>query len=145
MWNGVPRLKEAGPQRSCSKKLHVRHKSNQEISIEVYLYLLNRIDRDYTVKVADFGLTRDIYQKDYYRQNSRKQVPVKWMAPESLLDHISSEKTDVVWALIRIWITSLFMLHYPASYHVVVIWSDVLGGVQSRPSALSNNRELRGS
>ena len=54
------------------------------------------MDRDHTVKVADFGLTRDIYQKDYYRQSSRGQVPVKWMAPESLLDHISSEKSDMV-------------------------------------------------
>ena len=55
------------------------------------------MDRNNTVKVADFGLTRDVYQKDYYRQNSRGQVPVKWMAPESLLDHISNEKTDVVY------------------------------------------------
>ena len=57
------------------------------------------MDRDHTVKVADFGLTRDIYQKDYYRQSSRGQVPVKWMAPESLLDHISSEKSDVVYMI----------------------------------------------
>ena len=48
------------------------------------------------MKVADFGLTRDIYQRDYYRQSSRCQIPVKWMAPESLVDHISNEKTDVV-------------------------------------------------
>ena len=60
------------------------------------------MDRDHTVKVADFGLTRDIYQKDYYRQSSRGQVPVKWMAPESLLDHISSEKSDMVWHHIRL-------------------------------------------
>lgn len=55
-----------------------------------------RIDRDFSVKVADFGLTRDIYQKDYYRQSSKRQVPVKWMSPESLVDRISNEKTDVV-------------------------------------------------
>ena len=60
-----------------------------------FVYFL-RIDRDHSVKVADFGLTRDIYQKDYYRQNSRGQIPVKWMAPESLVDHISNEKTDMV-------------------------------------------------
>ena len=55
-----------------------------------------RIDRDQSVKVADFGLTRDIYQKDYYRLTSRGQLPVKWMAPEGLVDRISNEKTDVV-------------------------------------------------
>lgn len=51
------------------------------------------------MKVADFGLTRDIYQKDYYRQSSKRQVPVKWMSLESLVDRISNEKTDVVCTL----------------------------------------------
>ena len=50
------------------------------------------------VKVADFGLTRDIYQTDYYRQSQQARVPVKWMSPESLHDKISNEKTDVVGA-----------------------------------------------
>lgn len=48
------------------------------------------------VKVADFGLTRDIYGTDYYRMHNRGRFPVKWMAPESLHDRISNEKTDVV-------------------------------------------------
>ena len=48
------------------------------------------------MKVADFGLTREIYQQDYYRQQSKGQVPVKWMSPESLVDRLSNEKTDVV-------------------------------------------------
>ena len=55
-----------------------------------------RVDRDLTVKVADFGLARVIYQTDYYRQHQQTKVPVKWMAPESLHDMISTEKSDVV-------------------------------------------------
>ena len=55
-----------------------------------------RVDTNMSVKVADFGLTRDIYQTNYYRQQHTGHVPVKWMAPESLYDKISSEKTDVV-------------------------------------------------
>ncbi len=55
-----------------------------------------RVDENMGIKVADFGLTRDIYQTDYYRQNHRSRVPIKWMAPESLYDRISNEKTDVV-------------------------------------------------
>ena len=54
------------------------------------------MDKDLRVKVADFGLTRDIYETDYYRQHHRTMIPVKWMAPESLIDRISNEKTDVV-------------------------------------------------
>lgn len=57
---------------------------------------VHRVDSDLSVRVGDFGLARDIYQDDYYRQNSRIKIPVKWMAPESLHDGISNEKTDVV-------------------------------------------------
>jgi len=46
--------------------------------------------------VADFGLTRDIYATEYYRANDHTRLPVKWMSPESLLDHFFDGKTDVV-------------------------------------------------
>lgn len=49
-----------------------------------------------SVKVADFGLTRDIYMIDYYKQARLGRVPVKWMAPESLFDRVYNHKTDVV-------------------------------------------------
>lgn len=49
------------------------------------------------VKVADFGLSRDIYESDYYSSDDRKaKLPVKWMALESLEKGIYSTKTDVV-------------------------------------------------
>ena len=46
--------------------------------------------------MADFGLTREIYEQDYYRQSSQGQLPIKWMSPESLAYRMSNEKTDVV-------------------------------------------------
>ena len=54
------------------------------------------MDESLNIKVADFGLARDVYMTDYYRQQSTGKVPVKWMAPEALNDKISNEKTDVV-------------------------------------------------
>ena len=50
------------------------------------------------IKVADFGLTEEVYTTNYFRQEEGDSVklPVKWMAMESLLDGIFSEKTDVV-------------------------------------------------
>ncbi len=57
---------------------------------------LCRVDRNVSIKVADFGLTRDIYETDYYIQRFNAKVPVKWMSPESLHDRISNEATDVV-------------------------------------------------
>ena len=62
-----------------------------------------RIDARFVIKVADFGLSEDIYARNYFRQGkqgeyeeSSVKVPIKWMAVESLNDGIFSEKTDVV-------------------------------------------------
>ena len=49
-----------------------------------------------TVLVGDFGLARDIYTAEYYRNNRNAKLPVKWMPPETLNDGISNEKTDAV-------------------------------------------------
>lgn len=58
---------------------------------------LSRLDDDRMVKVADFGLSRDIYERDYYSSDDRKaKLPVKWMALESLEKAIYNTKTDVV-------------------------------------------------
>ena len=73
-------------------------------------FACNRVDSDISVKVGDFGLARDIYQTDYYRQSNRIKIPVKWMAPESLHDGISNEKTDVV----------IQKNYVPQYYHTVV-------------------------
>lgn len=54
------------------------------------------LDDNMTVKVADFGLSRDIYERDYYSSDDRKaKLPVKWMALESLEKGIYNIKTDV--------------------------------------------------
>lgn len=54
------------------------------------------LDHDLTVKVADFGLSRDIYERDYYSSdNKNTKLPVKWMAVESLEKGHYSSKTDV--------------------------------------------------
>ncbi|KAK8773288.1 hypothetical protein V5799_012180 [Amblyomma americanum] len=54
------------------------------------------LSEDFVVRVADFGLSRDIYEKDYYSSDNKTKLPVKWMAPESLEKGIYSYKSDVV-------------------------------------------------
>jgi len=59
----------------------------------------HRIDLHHVIKVSDFGLTEDIYAKNYFRQGQEGgtvKLPVKWMSPESLNDGVFTEKTDVV-------------------------------------------------
>lgn len=55
------------------------------------------LDESYTVKVADFGLARDVYDKEYYSVHNKHGVklPVKWMALESLQTHKFTTKSDV--------------------------------------------------
>lgn len=50
---------------------------------------------DLTVKIGDFGLTRDIYETDYYRKGTKGLLPVRWMSPESLKDGIFTSASDV--------------------------------------------------
>lgn len=50
---------------------------------------------DLTVKIGDFGMTRDIYETDYYRKGTKGLLPVRWMAPESLKDGVFSSSSDV--------------------------------------------------
>ncbi|XP_032268144.1 macrophage-stimulating protein receptor isoform X3 [Phoca vitulina] len=55
------------------------------------------LDESFTVKVADFGLARDILDKEYYsvRQHHHARLPVKWMALESLQTYRFTTKSDV--------------------------------------------------
>ena len=61
--------------------------------------LFCRIDLNFVIKVADFGLTERLgVAKDYIRQtqDSNIKLPLKWMAPESMNDRVFSEHSDVV-------------------------------------------------
>ncbi len=49
------------------------------------------------LKIADFGLSRDVQNKEYYKvDNTAVELPVRWMSPESLTDWIFTTKSDVV-------------------------------------------------
>ena len=48
------------------------------------------------VKISDFGLTRDIYESEYYRvSGTDRLLPVRWMAPESLTYGKFTSDSDV--------------------------------------------------
>lgn len=54
------------------------------------------VNHQYVVKIADFGLSRDVSTMDYYRVGSSAGcMPVRWMSPEALLYGKFTAKSDV--------------------------------------------------
>uniref|UniRef100_A0A8C5R8F6 Fibroblast growth factor receptor n=1 Tax=Leptobrachium leishanense TaxID=445787 RepID=A0A8C5R8F6_9ANUR len=47
------------------------------------------------MKIADFGLARDVNNIDYYKKTTNGRLPVKWMAPEALFDRVYTHQSDV--------------------------------------------------
>ena len=73
-------------------------KINHRVQVWLWYFLCCfRVNDKYLVKIADFGMSQDMYEKNYIRDtNSSKPKPVKWMSLESLTEGLYNEKTDVV-------------------------------------------------
>ncbi|XP_065428252.1 discoidin domain-containing receptor 2-like isoform X1 [Chrysemys picta bellii] len=79
-----------------------------------YLASLNFVHRDlatrnclvgnsHTIKIADFGMSRNLYSGDYYRIQGRAVLPIRWMAWESILLGKFTTASDV-WAFgVTLW------------------------------------------
>ena len=48
-----------------------------------------------TVKIGDFGMTRLVYETNYYRFSRRAYLPVRWMSPESLIEGVYTSMSDI--------------------------------------------------
>ena len=60
------------------------------------------VGNDFVVKLADFGLSRNLYQSNYYRVQGHAILPIRWMASECYYGKFS-EKTDV-WSFgVTVW------------------------------------------
>ncbi|XP_076101459.1 insulin-like peptide receptor isoform X2 [Mytilus galloprovincialis] len=77
---------------------------------------------DLTVKIGDFGMTRDVYETDYYRKGGKGLLPVRWMAPESLKDGVFTSYSDVWSYGVVLWeMVTLAELPYIGLSHEQVI------------------------
>uniref|UniRef100_A0A2K6FSI1 Epithelial discoidin domain-containing receptor 1 n=1 Tax=Propithecus coquereli TaxID=379532 RepID=A0A2K6FSI1_PROCO len=110
---GAPGDREAaqGPTISYPMLLHV---AAQIASGMRYLATLNFVHRDlatrnclvgenFTIKIADFGMSRNLYAGDYYRVQGRAVLPIRWMAWECILMGKFTTASDV-WAFgVTLW------------------------------------------
>ncbi|XP_065649479.1 fibroblast growth factor receptor-like isoform X4 [Hydra vulgaris] len=53
------------------------------------------VGEGYLLKIADFGLARDVREHDYYRKCTDGRLPIKWMAIEALFDRIYTTQSDI--------------------------------------------------
>lgn len=48
------------------------------------------------MKIADFGLSRDVYESECYQSQQNMDLPIRWMPPESIEQQLYTLKSDVV-------------------------------------------------
>lgn len=92
------------------------------------------VAEDLTVKIGDFGMTRDIYETDYYRKGTKGLLPVRWMAPESLKDGVFTSSSDVWSYGVVLWeMATLASQPYQGLSNDQVLRYVIDGGVMQRP------------
>ena len=46
------------------------------------------------MKVADFGLSRNVYTEKVYHASKTRKLPIKWMSPEAIYDQVFNAESD---------------------------------------------------
>ena len=57
--------------------------------------VLVQSSRPVAVKLSDVGLARTLVGSPYYKKSSNDKVPIRWMAPEAVLERRYTSKSDV--------------------------------------------------
>ncbi|XP_062506561.1 uncharacterized protein LOC134183112 isoform X2 [Corticium candelabrum] len=93
------------------------------------------LDWNTNVRVADFGLAHTLAEgKDYYRTHKQLELPVKWMAPESLSHRVFTTQSDVWSYGVTIWeVLTFAQVPYSELGNSQVLSYITSGGRMSQP------------
>ena len=128
-WNGLPCWQvictsgSCSQEHTCVRKWHLqgRYNSvNQSINQSINQVDVHNLN---TLQIADFGLSRDLQNEDYYVSHGGK-IPVKWTAPEALNYRKYSTASDV-WSygvlLYEIWAMGIKPFHNCTNSEVCLV------------------------
>lgn len=83
------------------------------------------VSKDKICKVADFGFARRVSDDCAYERTTANPVPVKWMAPEALVENKFTSKSDVfsfgilMWEIVTLGATPYEYMTSPEVYKIV--------------------------
>jgi serine/threonine protein kinase len=101
------------------------------------------VDGEGRVKIGDFGMTRDVYQSDYYKKHGAGPMPVRWMPPESLRDGVFTHASDAWSYGIVLWeILTLGAQPYPGRSNEEVLCGVIAGQMMDLTTFESSPRVL---
>ncbi|XP_033126590.1 insulin-like growth factor 1 receptor isoform X2 [Anneissia japonica] len=75
------------------------------------------IDKGLVVKITDFGLSHDIYERNYRRMKTDEALPWRWQAIETFTERKMSSKSDV-WSF-GVVLSEIFKFCDPPPYHTL--------------------------
>ncbi|KAG9486627.1 hypothetical protein GDO78_006807 [Eleutherodactylus coqui] len=127
---------------SCTDQLHIARQISAGMAYLSERKFVHRdlatrnclVGENMVVKIADFGLSRNIYSADYYKANENDAIPIRWMPPESIFYNRYTTESDV-WAYgVVLWeIFSYGMQPYYGMAHEEVIYFVRDGNILSCP------------
>ena len=57
--------------------------------------LVRTVKNGFVIKIGDFGMSHNLYSRDYYKVNGQAILPVRWMSPEAVVYGKFSTAGDV--------------------------------------------------